>query len=164
MSFNIKISLKNKTNNNALRNRRCLFSLNSRMYIRGPLTRTSPRYVFPTSRRFLIVASQTNKILHYFWITIIFNYTYFWNYETITLSRSILVLQMTQRRGNNLWETAICMVFTKHFLHTTWCPQGEVFMVALAYIQITHWNNIIYFYIYHYVFVYRTNCELNYNG
>lgn len=61
----------------------------------------------------------------------------------LTFNRSIFALQMTHRNGNNLCDTAICIVFTKHFLQTTWWPQGAVCIVALAWIHITHWNSKI---------------------
>lgn len=70
-----------------------------------------------------------------------------------TLSLRIFALHITHRRGSSLCETAICMVLTKHFLQTTWCPHGAVCIVALAWMQMTHCNKTC-LYLMHFEFEY----------
>ena len=51
-----------------------------------------------------------------------------------------LARHMMHLRGSLFWATAIWMVLTKHFLQTTWWPQGRVCMQALLVPHTTHCN------------------------
>ena len=64
----------------------------------------------------------------------------FWLDDVLCRNLRILSLQTTHLKGKHLCETAFCIVLMKHFRQTTLWPQGNVRIVALAAIQITHYK------------------------